>query len=337
MTQMAHITQMAQTTEVAQATQMTEAAQLAMTVATAQLPVLSVLLALGTAAKVRTVAKGTQPGGMSGLGPAVLLAERWHAPAMLGCAAGEAVLLGGLMATGHPLFRWGTTAFFTISTYVLWELRRRRPDAGCGCFGDVSAVPVGFRSLARTAVLTAMAAGTVWAGPVSGWSVLAGISWITALAMVIGLLLIAALSPEIEEIASRLRYRAPCENRPSDPAKAESLLRASTVWQSHAWLLARAEPVDSWRELCWRFFVYPGIHPGLRAGGPGEPVDVVFAIRLSGRRPAVRVAVVDAAGRTVGIESPGEPASVQGEWTHARHDSALYGSLASPLESRIEG
>nr|BFE85172.1 hypothetical protein GCM10020093_077730 [Planobispora longispora] len=275
---------------------------------------------------------------MSGLGPAVLLAERWHAPAMLGCAAAETVLLGGLMATGHPFFRWGAIAFFTISTYVLWELRRRRPDAGCGCFGDVSAVPVGARSLARTMVLTAMAAGTVWAGPVPGWTVLAGISWIKALAVVAGLLIVAALSPELEEIAARLRYRAPCEHRPADPAKAEARLRSSAVWRSHAGLLAGTEPIDSWRELCWRFFVYPGVLPGLHSGRgyPGEPVDVVFAIRLSGRRPAVRAAVVDAAGRTVDVEGR-ELVAVTDRQARTQHDAALYGSLASPLESRIEG
>ncbi|MBG0827107.1 hypothetical protein HS041_04940 [Planomonospora sp. ID67723] len=273
-------------------------------IAAAQLPVLGVLLALGTVAKLKTVVDGSQPGGMSGLGPAVLVAERWQAPAMLGCAGGEAVLLAGLTATGHPVFRWGTTAFFAVSTYVLWELRRRRPDVGCGCFGDVSAVPVGVRSLARTVVLTAMAASTLWAGPVTGWSVLAGISWIEGLAMAGGLLLVAALSPEIGEVAARLRHRTPCERRPASPATAAARLRASSAWRSHQELLSGAEPVDSWRELCWRFFVYPG------RGHAGDAVDVVFAVRLSGRRPVVRVAVVGADGRPVAPSSRPEPVPV---------------------------
>ncbi|MFB9895857.1 MauE/DoxX family redox-associated membrane protein [Planobispora takensis] len=317
------------------------------TIAAAQIPVLAVLLALGMTAKIRTVTHDSEPGGMSGLGPAVLVAERWRAPAMLGCAAGEAVLLGGLMLTGHSFFRWGAAAFFAVSAYVLWELRRRRPDAGCGCFGDVSAIPVGARSLARTVVLTAMAVGTVWVGPAPGWSVLAGISWIEGLAMACGLLLVAALSPEIEEAAARIRYRVPCEQRRMDPETALNRLRASTAWQAHMRFLASPDPVDSWRELCWRFFVYPGHDPG------GNRLEVVFAVHLIGRRPAVRVALVDTEGRPVTVEpataeeSRREPVSARSQprsrrmLTHARHaarhDSALYGSLASPLESRIEG
>ncbi|MBG0820085.1 hypothetical protein HS048_04945 [Planomonospora sp. ID91781] len=271
------------------------------TIAAAQLPVLSVLLTLGTVAKIRTARGDRGLGGMSGLGPAVLVPEHWRAPVMLGCAAGEAILVGGLMATGHPAFRWGTTAFFAVATYVLWELRRRRPDVGCGCFGEVSAVPVGFRSFTRTVVLTAMAVGAVWAGPVPGWSVLAGISWTGALAVAGGLLLVAAFSPEIEETTARLRHRAPCEERPADAATAAARLRSSTAWRAYEGSLTSAEPVDSWRELCWRFFVHPG------RGPDGEPVDVVFAVYLSGRKPAVRVALVGSDGRAVGTVPPPEP------------------------------
>jgi hypothetical protein len=42
-----------------------------------------------------------------------------------------------------------------------------------------------------------------------------------------------------------------------------------------------------WREGCWRFVVYRGT----RAGGG---VDIVFAVYLQSRRPAVRAAVLDA-------------------------------------------
>ena len=100
-----------------------------------------------------------------------------------------------------------------MSTYVLWELRRRRPDVGCGCFGEVSAAPVGLRSLGRTIVLTAMSAGMLQTPEASGWSMLTGITWTHAPAAIGGLLVLLALSPEIEEAAARLRYRAPCEQR----------------------------------------------------------------------------------------------------------------------------
>ncbi|WP_406319638.1 hypothetical protein OHA77_20090 [Streptosporangium sp. NBC_01639] len=266
-------------------------------IATAQIPVLGALLIAGALAKVRTAMNDSEPGALSRLGPAVLMAGRWQVPAMLGCAAVELALLVGLTATGHPFFRWGTAAFFAVSTYVLWELRRRRPDVGCGCFGEVSAIPVGLRSLGRTMVLTAMALGTVWAPPVPGWSIVAGITWSQALAAAGALLVLIALSPEIEEAAARLRHRAPCEQRPLDPATALSRLRSSSAWRSHERLLSSTEPVDSWRELCWRFFVYPG------RSHAGDPADVVFAIYLSGRHPAVRVAMVGYDGRPIEIGS----------------------------------
>ncbi|MFC4063033.1 MauE/DoxX family redox-associated membrane protein [Planomonospora corallina] len=281
----------------------TEMTQMGQTIAAAQIPVLVVLLALGTVAKIRTVRHGTEPGGMSGMGPAVLVPERWRAPVMLCCAGGEAVLAGGLAVTGHPLFRWGTVMFFSVSTYVLWELRRRRPDVGCGCFGEVSSAPVGVRSFARTVVLTAMAAGAAWTMPASGWSVLAGISRTEVLATAVGLLLVAALSPEIEETAARFRHRAPCEERSVDPAVAAARLRSSTAWRSHRMWLSQTEPVDSWRELCWRFFAFPGRDP------EGEPVEVVFAVYLNGRKPAVRVALVRPDGEPVTTGSAVETGS----------------------------
>ncbi|MFI6513566.1 MauE/DoxX family redox-associated membrane protein [Streptosporangium sp. NPDC050855] len=270
------------------------------TIAMGQLPVVLLLLAAGTAAKAWTVARAAEPGTLSRLGPAVLVTERWRPIAMLGCAVGELVLVGGLLATGHPFFRWGTAAFFAVSTYVLWELRRRRPDAGCGCFGEVSAIPVGRRSLGRTVVLTAMSTGLVWLPAVPGWEMMAAMTWGHVPATLGGLLLLAALSPEIEEAVARLRHRAPCEQRRLDPVTALGRLRSSTVWRSHAELLSGTEPVDSWRELCWRFFVYPG------RSHTGDAVDVVFAVYLSGRHPAVRVAMVGSDGRPVAGEPLGE-------------------------------
>ncbi|MFC4013914.1 MauE/DoxX family redox-associated membrane protein [Nonomuraea purpurea] len=245
-----------------------------------QLPLLIMLLVLGTAAKVVTVRSGGEPGALSQLGPAVLVPDRMRAAALLICAAGELMLATGLLLTTHPFFRWGTAAFFALSTYVLLELRRRRPDAGCGCFGEVSSAPVGLRSVGRTVTLTGMAGVSVWA-PVSGWEAVGHLSWLTAA----GAVLLAVLSPEIEELIDRVRFRAPCEQRRS-PAESVTLsrLRSSGTWRTHRGELASAEPYDTWRELCWRFFAFRN----------HDEDDVVFAVYLSGRRPAVRMAVVSA-------------------------------------------
>ncbi|GGS79100.1 hypothetical protein GCM10010176_022920 [Nonomuraea spiralis] len=243
-----------------------------------QMPILIVLLVLGTGAKVVTVCKGGEPGALSRLGPAVLMPGRMQAPSLLVCAACELVLAGGLLLTTAPIFRWGTVCFFAMSTYVLVELRRRRPDAGCGCFGEVSSAPVGMRSIGRTVVLTGMSALSV-AAPVSGWAAMGRPTWL----MAAGVAVLVLLSPEIEELFDRVRYRAPCEQRPG-PAEQVMLsrLRSSGPWRVHQEVLASTEPYDSWRELCWRFFAFTG----------RDRDDVVFAVYLSGRRPAVRVAVV---------------------------------------------
>jgi hypothetical protein len=262
------------------------------TIAAAQLPLLVLLFTMGATAKVATARSDIEPGALTRLGPAVLVPERWRMAALVLCAGGELVLAGGLALTTHPLFRWGSLVFFSMSVYVLLELRRRRPDAGCGCFGEVSARPVGVRSISRTLVLSAMAAGSIWA-PVSGWAVIVEPSWMVIGAMVAGLVVLAALSPELEEAYSRLRYRAPCEQRTFPAARAQARLRASAMWRSHKPLLVTDEPADSWRELCWRFFAYSGRMPD------GEAVDVVFAVYLSGRRPPVRVALVRADGMPV--------------------------------------
>ncbi|MEU7900755.1 MauE/DoxX family redox-associated membrane protein [Nonomuraea sp. NPDC049152] len=239
-----------------------------------QLPILIVLLALGTFAKLATVHTDSEPGALTRLGPAVLVPGPLRKPALVCCAVGELALAAGLLLTTHPLFRWGTVVFFALSTYVLLELRRRRPDAGCGCFGEVSSTPVGVRSIARTVMLTGMALMSVWA-PLPGMS---GVSWWT----LAGVVVLAVLSPELEEAVDRIRYRAPCEQRPSVESVGLAKLKASSTWRSHADELLSAEPYDSWRELCWRFFVFAN----------REKDDVVFAVYLTGRHPVVRMAVV---------------------------------------------
>ncbi len=259
------------------------------TLATAALVLLVLLLVLGGVAKIATVGTDAEPGGLTRLGPAVLVPERWRKPVLIFCAAVEIVLAAGLIFTRSPLPRWGTIVFFSVSTYVLWELRRRRPDVGCGCFGEASGSPVGLRSIGRAVVLTGMAVSVALV-PVSGADLLSGLSWNLAIALAAGVVLLSLLSPELEEAIARVRYRAPCEQRPIPTARSLSRLRSSSEWRSHTALLVSVEPEDTWRELCWRFFVYPG------RTATGAEAEVVFAVYLSGRRPAVRVAVVGAEG-----------------------------------------
>jgi hypothetical protein len=261
-------------------------------IALAGLPILVLLLVLGGAAKMATVGKDAEPGALTRLGPAILVPAKWRRPALIICAVGEVVLTAGLLFWNNAVPRWATVAFFAISTYVLLDLRRRRPDVGCGCFGEVSATPIGLRSIGRTTVLTGIALA-VAVESAGGAAVVASLSWTLVAWAAAAVLILVALSPEVEETVARLRYRAPCEQRDLPVERSLSRLTSSTVWRSHRALLLSTEPADMWRELCWRFFAYPG------RTGDGENVEVVFAVYLSGRHAPVRGAVVAADGSSL--------------------------------------
>ncbi|GAA4198520.1 MauE/DoxX family redox-associated membrane protein [Microbispora amethystogenes] len=274
-------------------------------IATAALPVLALTLTLGGVAKLATAGREASPGALTRLGPVALAPERFARPAMIACALTEFALAGGSLVVDHPATRWSPVVFFAIATYVLWDLRRRRPDVGCGCFGEVSAAPVGLRSIGRAAALTAMAV-LVAVGNTGNTS--AGLTEPAVLprgtaAWVAGglVLLLLTLSPEVDEVVARVRHRAPCEQRALPPGRALSRLRASAAWRAHAGALLTGEPSDMWRELCWRFFVFPA----------QEGAEVVFAVYLSGRRPAVRAAVVGADGRVAATTGDRTDASLR--------------------------
>ena len=65
-----------------------------------------------------------------------------------------------------------------------------------------------------------------------------------------------------------------------------SALHASLPWRRYAGQVSAGMPSDVWREGCWRFVVTRATR--------GRPVDIVFAVYLQSRRPAVRAAVLDA-------------------------------------------
>src|SRR6266568_1468914 len=99
--------------------------------------------------------------------------------------------------------------------------------------------------------------------------------------------LIAFLSPELSEIMVGLGYSEPCELRRLPVGRTMTALHASSPWRKYAGQISAAAPSDVWREGCWRFVVYPG-------HARGRQVDIVFAVYLQSRRPAVRAAILDA-------------------------------------------
>jgi hypothetical protein len=220
--------------------------------------------------------------------------------AELGVGVGLLVTAGQLGA-GLPatIIRLATAVFFAVGIGALNELRHRRPAAGCGCFGELSDTPIGLRTIARTGLLSAAAAATIGLPPLHvPSSPLDAKLWLAA--GVFELALIGSLSPELGEILVRLGYSEPCELIRIPVARTLAALHASPQWRRFAGQLSSATPQDIWREGCWRFVVYPGAERGT----PGRRTEIVFAVYLSPRRPAIRAAVLDA---DTGERAEGEP------------------------------
>jgi hypothetical protein len=266
------------------------------TVRDVQILLLAALLLGGCASKgwralqARSIAAAMS---MTGLFPL-----RLGRPAVVAMCVTELVLGLGLIATagragaggaGLPatVVRVGTALFFLIAVAALNETRQRRPQAGCGCFGDFSETPIGWRTITRAGVLCAAAVVTIGLPPLRmPSSATTAELWLATTALELSL--IAFLSPELGEILVRLGYSEPCELRRLPVGQTLAALHSSSQWRRYAGQVSASSPADVWREGCWRFVVYPGSARGRR-------VDIVFAVYLQARRrPPVRVAVLDA-------------------------------------------
>jgi len=261
-----------------------------------QIPLLAVMLLGGCGAKGIRVLKSRELS--VALGPTALFPLRLRRPIAIAMCATELGLGVALLVTAGPLgtgtpatiVRAGVSVLFLIAVGALVELRERRPDAGCGCFGDLSVTPVGARTIGRSAVLATAALATIGQPPLQmPASGRAAALWITIL--VAELLLLAALSPELSEAMVRLGYSEPCEVRRISVDRTLAALASSATWRRYASLIdgdgRDAAPIDIWREGCWRYLVYTG-----ETGG--RQVHVAFAVYLRSRRSPVRVAVLDA-------------------------------------------
>jgi hypothetical protein len=271
-----------------------------------QVPLLAALLLAGCAAKARRSisARSFDAGG----GPTAIFPLRLRRPAAIALGAGEFTLGAGLLLTagragaGTPalVVRTGTLLFFCTAVGALHELRIRRPEAGCGCFGELSRTPVTGRVITRAALLSAAALSLIGAPPlrVPGSAAQA---WLTLAVAAAEVAVLAVLSPEVGQAMIRLGHSDPCELRDVPVARTQAALRASAPWRRYRRFIGAAAPVDIWREGCWRFVVFP-------AALDGRPVDVVFAVHLSGRPAPVRVGVLDS-GPDLAV--PGRPGPLQ--------------------------
>jgi hypothetical protein len=253
-----------------------------------QVPLLAVLLIGGCAAKA-----GRAAGTRLESGPTALFPLWLRRPAAIALCATELVLGVALLLTagragaGTPALaaRAAAALLFGTAAGALHELRARQPNAGCGCFGELSSTPVSWRVIARAALLFVAALFSVGAPPLR-MPDSAGQAWLTLATAAAELAVLAALSPEVGQVMLLLSHADPCELREVPVGLTLSKLRASTSWRRYHRFLVAAAPVDVWREGCWRFVVYPGVLAS-------HSVDVVFAVSLAGRGAPVRVGMLD--------------------------------------------
>src|SRR6185437_16654514 len=104
------------------------------------------------------------------------------------------------------------TLLFGTGAGALWVLRARRPDAGCGCFGELSTTPVGWRVIMRAVLLCAAALPLIDAPPLH-MPASAAQAWLTLGVIVGEVAVIMAMSLEISQLLLRLSHADPCEVR----------------------------------------------------------------------------------------------------------------------------
>jgi hypothetical protein len=275
-----------------------------------QVPLLALVLVGACAAKMSRILRARSV--LVVLDATSLFPPRLRRPATMAVCLTELSLgVGILLTSGRAWHGWAegvrlaTALFFLIAMRAVVELREFRPGLGCGCFGDLSSRPPGLRSVLRAGLLGAAALVSIPGGeltlPPAGPAAALDLGLLVA-----EFLLVAAVSPEVGEMLARLGYTEPCELRTAPPQRALAALHRSRAWRRQARVVGRDGPADMWRELCWWYLVYPG------RDGTGE-CDVVFAVEVRRRRPAIHSAVVPRAGRGIPDDGSGRaPAATDG-------------------------
>jgi hypothetical protein len=305
-----------------------------------QIPVLSALLLGGCAAKLVHMVQSRSMA--AGLGPTALFPMHLRRPMALAmcvmefCLGVGLILTSGRIGRGTPAntVRLAAALLFLVATCALIELRGSKPDVGCGCFGDFSTAPVSGRSMTRSALLALAALTTVGLQP------LQPPEHESAVILPLGLfaaelILIAVISPEVGEALVRLGYSEPCELRLVPEARTIAALQRSSPWRRHAHMITAPHPSDVWRELCWRYVVYPG-------ESAGRPVELVFAIYLRQHRPVIQAALVDAISGAVlpwppGVMRPGGVRLPAVALTPAAVLTSATGAGPAPTSTSVTG
>ncbi|MFD0539119.1 MauE/DoxX family redox-associated membrane protein [Actinomadura luteofluorescens] len=163
----------------------------------------------------------------------------------VGLGIGEGMLGLALLVTSHLSVRLATTVAFAAATWVVGELRVHRPDAGCGCFGALSAKKVDRRSVLRAMLFTCAAIVSLGA-PHAGVDVLRDVPAQVGLMFAVEVALFVALSPELAELAAGTGARAPPSRASGGRARCRRPTRGCTTARRGPSTRTRSRPRCRW-------------------------------------------------------------------------------------------
>jgi hypothetical protein len=138
-----------------------------------------------------------------------------------------------------------------LYTLYLW---RKMPERSCGCFGKSSGEGTTWRNVARAGILLGATIACMFAQE-PWWNA----STLSVAFLVAESTTLVMLSPEKSAIFQWFNevWSVGCHQASSTEEQGLRALARSRVWRALMPEPLAALPEDSWREACWRFFVYP--------------------------------------------------------------------------------
>lgn len=236
------------------------------------------------------------PAGLEGLALPNLTGRKGSGALLLRVAGLLELCVGGaiLLDPGSLWPRWAALAAALAGALFASVVLRTAPGSPCGCFGTASAGVISPRTVARALSLAAAAGASLttsasWAGALAASP---------ALGLVVVMIEAGCVYALFREELGSLGYwrwkRRSSSGQPGAEDCATALvpaevtmkrLRASKAWSTLRPHLVREQPIEEWREGCWRFVCFPAAHAERDA-------TAVFAVRLPPDPPACKGAIV---------------------------------------------
>jgi methylamine utilization protein MauE len=223
------------------------------------------------------------------------LIGRKSAAVILRLAGVLEVCVGGaiLLAPGWVWPRWAAAAVAVGGALYATIALSAAPGTPCGCFGTTSANATSRGTVVRALSLAAAAGATLTTTA----------TWTSAFAsnpgrgLVVVLIEAACVGALFREELGSLGWRRwertvgahsyaeDCATAAVAPEVTMKRLGASEAWSTLRPHLVREQPIEQWREGCWRFVCFPATHRN-------QDATAVFAVRLPPDPPRCKGAIV---------------------------------------------